>query len=170
MRKIIILPILMLLYFVPAVVGAKMGDINGDGSINIADVVYLFKHRDVPLEVGDLNCDNSVDIADVIYLFLNYQKWKEPVVFAKNFQLEPHWDEGYCYAKDASGKWYLIDKKGYTPLLNIKYVEVNQRQFGESSFLGMAEWVKFYSAFRGEKHIRKLMNTSKLYGKREMNL
>ncbi|ADG14065.1 periplasmic binding protein [Methanocaldococcus infernus ME] len=86
LRRMFLFVIMILLS--PIVFGEVIGDVNGDGSINIADVVYLFKHRDVGLEKGDLNCDNSVDIADVVYLFNNYQKWREPVVFAKNFKIE----------------------------------------------------------------------------------
>jgi hypothetical protein len=53
------------------------GDANGDGIIDLADVVYLlnylFKGDDPPepLEAGDANCDGIVDLADVVYL-LNY--------------------------------------------------------------------------------------------------
>ncbi|CAB3289132.1 Periplasmic binding protein [Methanocaldococcus lauensis] len=87
MVKKILLTFMILL--TPAVFGENVGDINGDGSINIADVVYLFKHlRDVGIEKGDLNCDDSVDIADVVYLFNNIQQWSQPVVFAKNFEIE----------------------------------------------------------------------------------
>jgi len=51
------------------------GDANGDGIIDISDVVYLAHYlfiRDspapYPLEAGDANCDGVVDIADVVYL------------------------------------------------------------------------------------------------------
>ncbi len=156
----------ILFYLFPIVMGNPVGDINGDGEVNIADVVYLFKHfNEVPVDVGDLNCDNSVDIADCVYLFTHIQKWSQPVIFAQNFKLEPHWDKGYCYARDASGKWYVIVEEGYNPPSNIPdnaevvytgdSVKVNQRQFGESSFLGMVEWIKFYSAFRGEEAYEK---------------
>ncbi len=53
------------------------GDANGDGLIDIADVVYLINYlfisgpTPVPLEAGDANCDGVVDIADVVYL-INY--------------------------------------------------------------------------------------------------
>jgi hypothetical protein len=55
----------------------KGGDANGDGVINIADVVYLLNYLFMgglppdPLEAGDANCDGLVNIADVVYL-LNY--------------------------------------------------------------------------------------------------
>ena len=53
------------------------GDANGDGAVDIADVVYLlnylFKGENppAPMESGDVNCDGIVDLADAIYL-LNY--------------------------------------------------------------------------------------------------
>jgi hypothetical protein len=53
------------------------GNANGDGVIDIADVVYLLNYLFIsgpasdPLEAGDANCDGVVDIADVVYL-LNY--------------------------------------------------------------------------------------------------
>ncbi|MBW9223850.1 ABC transporter substrate-binding protein, partial [Methanothermococcus sp. SCGC AD-155-E23] len=55
----------LILLSLPLSSGLQMGDINKDGDVDIADVVYLFKNRDVPVEEGDLNCDGSVDIADV---------------------------------------------------------------------------------------------------------
>jgi hypothetical protein len=53
------------------------GDANGDGVINIADVIYLVNYLftggpvPCPQELGDANCDGVVDIADVVYL-INY--------------------------------------------------------------------------------------------------
>ncbi len=53
------------------------GDVNGDGEINVADIVflinYLFKGGPAPepFRYGDPNADCSVDVADVIYL-INY--------------------------------------------------------------------------------------------------
>ncbi len=53
------------------------GDADGDGMVNIADVVYLINHifgggpPPDPLEAGDANCDGMVNIADVVYL-INY--------------------------------------------------------------------------------------------------
>jgi hypothetical protein len=53
------------------------GDVNADGLIDIADVVYLINYLFIdgpppdPLEAGDANCDGVVDIADVVYL-INY--------------------------------------------------------------------------------------------------
>jgi uncharacterized delta-60 repeat protein len=53
------------------------GDANGDGQIDIADVVYLINYLFIdgpapdPLSVGNANCDDVVNIADVVYL-INY--------------------------------------------------------------------------------------------------
>ena len=53
------------------------GDANGDGVIDLADVVYLINYlyrsglAPDPQEAGDTNCDGIVDIGDVVYL-LNY--------------------------------------------------------------------------------------------------
>jgi len=51
------------------------GDANGDGQVDIADVVYLINYLFVGgpeplpiLSVGDANGDGTVDIADVIYV------------------------------------------------------------------------------------------------------
>jgi hypothetical protein len=55
----------------------QRGDANSDGSIDIADVVFLLDYLflggppPVPLIAGDANCDGVIDIADVVYL-LNY--------------------------------------------------------------------------------------------------
>ncbi|UCB52686.1 MAG: hypothetical protein JSV10_00920 [Candidatus Zixiibacteriota bacterium] len=53
------------------------GDSNGDGIINLADVVYLvnFLYKGgsapEPMEAGDANCDEVVNLADVV-LLINY--------------------------------------------------------------------------------------------------
>ncbi|MCK4428182.1 MAG: hypothetical protein KAW16_06860, partial [candidate division Zixibacteria bacterium] len=53
------------------------GDANGDGEINIADVILLVNYlfldgpEPFPLEAGDADCSGEVDIADVIFL-INY--------------------------------------------------------------------------------------------------
>jgi hypothetical protein len=53
------------------------GDVDANGSINIADVVYLLHYLFVdgdapdPLALGEVNCDAKINIADVIYL-VNY--------------------------------------------------------------------------------------------------
>lgn len=51
------------------------GDANGDGLINISDVVHLINYLFVagspapdPFEAGDANCDWAVDIADAVYI------------------------------------------------------------------------------------------------------
>ena len=60
--------------------GAICGDADGDGEINISDVVYLinYLYKDGPAPecepittCGDVNIDGVVDLADVIYL-INY--------------------------------------------------------------------------------------------------
>ena len=59
------------------------GDVNSDGTVDIADVVflinYLYKHGipPSPLITGDVNCDEAVDVGDVIYL-INYLFKNEP--------------------------------------------------------------------------------------------
>jgi hypothetical protein len=54
------------------------GDVNADGALDAADVVYLtnylYIHGPVPIPTqweGDVNCDGNVDAADVVYL-INY--------------------------------------------------------------------------------------------------
>ncbi len=55
----------------------RVGDATGDGSIDIADVIYLINYLYIhgsapdPLMTGDINCDGNSDIGDVIYL-INY--------------------------------------------------------------------------------------------------
>ncbi len=50
------------------------GDANGDGGVDIADVVYLINYifaggpAPVTATAGDPNCDKSIDIADAVYL------------------------------------------------------------------------------------------------------
>jgi hypothetical protein len=52
----------------------KCGDANGDGSVDISDVVFLIAYifsggsAPSPLLAGDANCDSAVDISDVVYL------------------------------------------------------------------------------------------------------
>lgn len=56
---------------------ALRGDANGDGEINVGDIVYLvnFLYRNgdppVPMQAADANCDGIVNIGDVVYL-VNY--------------------------------------------------------------------------------------------------
>jgi hypothetical protein len=53
------------------------GDVNADGEIDIADVMYLANYLFIggsapdPMWAGDTNCDGEVDVADVMYL-INY--------------------------------------------------------------------------------------------------
>lgn len=52
------------------------GDVNNDGSINVADMIYLIVHLyqfgpppPAGMTAGDVNCDNAVNLVDVTYLF-----------------------------------------------------------------------------------------------------
>ena len=51
-----------------------IGDANGDGAMDVADVVHLVNYLFIggsapgPLAAGDVNCDGIVNIADIIYL------------------------------------------------------------------------------------------------------
>jgi hypothetical protein len=54
------------------------GDCDGDGTLGLADAVYLINYalkggpEPIPLETGDMDCANNyVDLADVVYL-INY--------------------------------------------------------------------------------------------------
>jgi uncharacterized delta-60 repeat protein len=53
------------------------GDLNGDGSINASDVVFLINYLyksgtpPDPLELADVNCDGAVNAGDVVFL-INY--------------------------------------------------------------------------------------------------
>ncbi len=55
----------------------RCGDADGDGIIDVADIVYLINHLFIegsepyPSEAGDANCDGILDIADVVHL-INY--------------------------------------------------------------------------------------------------
>ncbi|MCK4385519.1 MAG: hypothetical protein KAW52_04570, partial [candidate division Zixibacteria bacterium] len=55
----------------------QVGDVTGDGSVNIVDVIFLINYLYMegpvpdPLMTGDVNYDGSVNIIDVIYL-INY--------------------------------------------------------------------------------------------------
>lgn len=50
----------------------KAGDANGDGTVDIADMIvifdYLWGDGDKPCEGGDVNGDGRIDIADAIYI------------------------------------------------------------------------------------------------------
>ncbi len=53
------------------------GDCNGDGTVDIGDVVYLINYlykngsAPDPVEAGDVNSDQTVDLGDVVHL-INY--------------------------------------------------------------------------------------------------
>jgi immune inhibitor A len=57
--------------------GTVDGDLDGDGSVTIADVVFLINYifmggpAPQPLSLGDVDCSGSINIADVVYL-INY--------------------------------------------------------------------------------------------------
>ena len=50
------------------------GDANGDGSVNVGDVVYLVSYlyrngpAPLPEDAGDANCDGPINVGDVVYL------------------------------------------------------------------------------------------------------
>ncbi|MGB7062736.1 MAG: Ig-like domain-containing protein [Candidatus Zixiibacteriota bacterium] len=50
------------------------GDANGDGTINVGDVVYLVSYlyrggaEPTPLWTGDCNCDEIINLGDIVYL------------------------------------------------------------------------------------------------------
>jgi iron complex transport system substrate-binding protein len=97
-----------------------LGDVNEDGSIDICDVVYLFKNRNLDPEDGDVNADNSIDIADVVFLFKNYDKMKEQIKYSQNMKLtyynengnevNPYNGEKWAYKifEDATGQRFLL--------------------------------------------------------------
>jgi hypothetical protein len=53
------------------------GDLNGDGAVNIGDVIFLINYlytsgpAPEPFKLGDVNCNNEVNVADVVFL-INY--------------------------------------------------------------------------------------------------
>jgi hypothetical protein len=53
------------------------GDVNGDGNIDLGDVVYLINYLwksgppPDPYEAGDTNCDGTISISDIVYI-INY--------------------------------------------------------------------------------------------------
>ncbi|MBW9224088.1 ABC transporter substrate-binding protein [Methanothermococcus sp. SCGC AD-155-E23] len=127
MLKKALIGVILLLSIAPVIAEGnynyRLGDVNWDGNINIGDVVYLFKNRDLPLEEGDLNCDGDVDIGDVVYLFKNYRKLKEPIKHAQNMNLtyydergnvvNPYEGESWTYKifVDATGQRFLLKNK-----------------------------------------------------------
>lgn len=62
----------------------SLGDFNGDGYIDVGDVVfaisYLYKFGPAPdpIEAGDCNCDGIVDLGDVLYLISYIYKGGPP--------------------------------------------------------------------------------------------
>jgi hypothetical protein len=61
-------------YLNPCTGGCPDGDANTDGSINVADVVYIINYvfrggsAPNPLPCGDANCDGNVNVADAVYI------------------------------------------------------------------------------------------------------
>jgi hypothetical protein len=58
-------------------VGQAKGDANGDGQVDLGDVVFLVNYlyhggaAPNPADIGDVNCDATTNLGDVVYL-LNY--------------------------------------------------------------------------------------------------
>ncbi len=58
-------------------VGAKAGDMTGDGQVDLGDAIFLLNYlyksgpSPDPLSLGDVNCDGQVEMGDAIFL-LNY--------------------------------------------------------------------------------------------------
>ncbi len=67
------LPVKDTIYIIPYI----SGDVNGDSTVDVGDVIYLINYLFTgasapdPLCIGDVNCDTLVDVGDVIYL-INY--------------------------------------------------------------------------------------------------
>jgi iron complex transport system substrate-binding protein len=98
----------------------RFGDVNEDGSIDIADVVYLFKNRGLDLEDGDLNADNNINIADVVFLFNNYDNLRKPIKYAQDMKLtyyDKNGNEVNPYNGESWAYKIFIDAKGQRFLL-----------------------------------------------------
>jgi hypothetical protein len=54
--------------------GIKRGDANGDGIVNVGDIVYLVSYlykggpEPTPMEAGDANRDGIINVGDIVYL------------------------------------------------------------------------------------------------------
>jgi hypothetical protein len=63
---------------------AGVGDANGDGVIDLGDVVYLITYlyksgpAPSPLLAGDANCSGAVELGDVVYLITYLYKGGPP--------------------------------------------------------------------------------------------
>jgi hypothetical protein len=104
------------------------GDANGDGVVNVADVVYeinyLFLSGPPPefYECGDPNIDCKIDIADVVYL-VNYLfvegpdprildcLWSEPVNLGEPIN-SPRWDHMFRMTPDGRIAVWVSNKEG----------------------------------------------------------
>lgn len=62
------------------------GDANGDGMVNVGDVVFLISYifnfgpAPYPLFAGDVNCDGEVNVADAVYLIVHIFQGGPPPV------------------------------------------------------------------------------------------
>jgi hypothetical protein len=71
---------------VSVLLNATRGDANGDGIINVGDIVYLVSYlykngpAPSPVDAGDCNCDEIVNVGDVVFLVSYlYKGGPEPV-------------------------------------------------------------------------------------------
>ncbi len=64
--------------------GFLRGDVNGSGTIELGDVVYLITYlykngpTPIPLLAGDVNCNDTVELGDVVYLISYLYKGGPP--------------------------------------------------------------------------------------------
>jgi len=73
-----------------AILGSEpiCGDANGDGSLDVGDVVYLVTYlyrggpAPEPLWVGDCNCDGVTNVGDVVYLVTYFYRGGDPPGYA----------------------------------------------------------------------------------------
>jgi len=62
----------------------KRGDANGDGMIDLSDIVYLITYiykrgpAPHPIEAGDVNCSGVVELGDIVYLISYLYKGGPP--------------------------------------------------------------------------------------------
>ncbi len=75
--KIVVIALAIILFVAPIggnLASAECGDTNGDGSINLNDVLflvaYIFLSGEPPQipEDADVNCDGSVNISDAVFM------------------------------------------------------------------------------------------------------
>jgi hypothetical protein len=62
------------MFLVARLIFYTCGDANGDGNVNVGDVIYIISHiykggpAPSPLEAADANCDGTVNVGDPVYL------------------------------------------------------------------------------------------------------